>query len=275
MEISAHSLARLAAERRFQPATLERVVRLLDVLHVFSADGPIASRVALKGGTALNVFHAALERLSVDIDLNYVGEADQDRMQADRSVLEDRLLRLLEAKGYSARRTASIEHAGGKWVFRYASVLGGSGSIEIDINYLYRTPLFGVSRMSSFHLGIPGSGAIACSPLNSVPVGGELAWQAHSVPVLDLHEIIGGKLVALITRRAARDLFDTYRIIAMPGLNWSKIRLATLMIGAAARKFDWRTASVERIGCDGKDLAAKLIACLPARYFDPYGGQKG
>src|SRR3546814_11125498 len=29
------------------------------------------------------------------------------------------------------------------------------------------------------------------------------------------------------------------------------------------------------IGCDGKDLAAKLITCLPGAYFDPYGGQKG
>src|SRR3546814_2879547 len=29
------------------------------------------------------------------------------------------------------------------------------------------------------------------------------------------------------------------------------------------------------IGCDGKDLAAKLITCLPGAYFDPYGGQTG
>src|SRR5690606_31931501 len=122
MDVSAQSLARLAAERQFQPATLERVIRLLDILDAFAADSLIAPRVALKGGTALNVFYAALDRLSVDIDVNYVGAAEKARMDEDRPGLEDRILRLVESKGYSARREPS-EHAGGKWIFRYASVL--------------------------------------------------------------------------------------------------------------------------------------------------------
>src|SRR3546814_2061680 len=152
MEVSAQSLARIAAERQFQPATLERVIRLLDILDAIAADSLIAPRVALKGGTALNVFHAALDRLSVDIDLNYVGAVDKARMDEDRPGLEDRILRLMESKGYSPRREPA-EHAGGKWIFRYASVLGGAGSIEIDINYLFRTPLFGVRPMPSAALG--------------------------------------------------------------------------------------------------------------------------
>ena len=41
----------------------------------------------------------------------------------------------MESKGYAARREPS-EHAGGKWIYRYASALGGAGTIEIDINYL-------------------------------------------------------------------------------------------------------------------------------------------
>jgi len=253
MEVSAQSLARIAAERQFQPATLERVIRLLDILGAIAADSLIAPRVALKGGTALNVFHAALDRLSVDIDLNYVGAVDKASMDEDRPGLEDRILRLMESKGYSPRREPA-EHAGGKWIFRYASVLGGAGSIEIDINYLFRTPLFGVRPMPSAALG---------------------DTQAMAVPVLDIHEIVAGKLVALIARRTARDLFDAHRIIAMPGLDWSKVKLGTLMIGASASKLDWRTASVDMIGCDGKDLTSKLITCLPGTYFDPYGGQKG
>lgn len=66
--------------------------------------------------------------------------------------------------------------------------------------------------------------------------------------MLDIHEMVAGKLVALITRRTARDLFDAHRIIAMPGLDWSKIKLATLMIGASARSVDWRQASPEMNG---------------------------
>jgi hypothetical protein len=37
------------------------------------------------------------------------------------------------------------------------------------------------------------------------------------------------------------------RIIAMPNLDWAKIKAATLMIGASARSFDWRTASPDAI----------------------------
>ena len=57
-------------------------------------------------------------------------------------------------------------------------------------------------------------------------------------PVLDIHEIVAGKMVALVTRRTARDLFDAHRIVAMPDLDWAKIKVATLMIGASAKSFD-------------------------------------
>ena len=134
----------------------------------------------MKGGTALNVFHSDLDRLSVDIDANYVGAIEKERMDADRPGLEDRIERLMESKGYTARREPS-EHAGGKWIYRYASALGGAGTIEIDINYLYRGPLYGVDRMSSAAIG---------------------SYQATNVPVLDIHEIVAGKMVALVTRRS-------------------------------------------------------------------------
>jgi Nucleotidyl transferase AbiEii toxin, Type IV TA system len=87
----------------------------------------------LKGGTALNVFHSDLDRLSVDIDVNYVGAIEKERMDADRPGLEDQITRLMESKGYAARREPS-EHAGAngstamppRWVGR-----GPSRSISI------------------------------------------------------------------------------------------------------------------------------------------------
>jgi hypothetical protein len=182
MVASRETLQDLAAERQLQPATLERVIRLIDILDAFGADTLIGPRIALKGGTALNVFHSDLDRLSVDIDVNYVGAAEKELMDADRPGLEDRIERLMESKGYAARRVPS-EHAGGKWIYRYASALGGAGTIEIDINYLFRGPLYGVDRMPS-------------APIRS--------YRATNVPVLDIHEIVAGKMVALVTRRAAR-----------------------------------------------------------------------
>jgi hypothetical protein len=156
----------------------------------------------------------------------------------------------MESKGYAARREPS-EHAGGKWIYRYASPLGGAGTIEIDINYLFRGPLYGVDRMPSAAIG---------------------SHQATNVPVLDIHEIVAGKIVALVTRRAARDLFDANRIIAIPSLDWAKIKAATLMIGASAKSFDWRTASSDDIGCEIGDITGKLTMCLHDRYFDRFGG---
>jgi hypothetical protein len=91
MVASRETLQDLAAERQLQPATLERVIRLIDILDAFGADPPIGPRVALKGGTALNVFHSDLDRLSVDIDVNYVGAVEKEQMDADRPVLEDRI----------------------------------------------------------------------------------------------------------------------------------------------------------------------------------------
>ena len=204
MVASRETLQDLAAERQLQPATLERVIRLIDILDAFGADTLIGPRIALKGGTAFNVFYSDLDRLSVDIDINYVGAIDKEQMDADRPGLEDRIARLMELKGYTARREPS-EHAGGKWICRYASALGGTGTIEIDINYLCRSPLYGVDRMPSAAIG---------------------SYRATNVPVLDLHEIVAGKMVALVTRRTARDLFDAHRIIAMPDLDWAKIKTA-------------------------------------------------
>jgi hypothetical protein len=253
MIASRETLQDLAAERQLQPTTLERVIRLIDILDAFGADTLIGPCVALKGGTALNVFHFDLDRLSVDIDVNYVGAIEKERMDADRPRFEDRIKRLMESKGYAARREPS-EHAGGKSTYRYASALGGAGTIEIDINYLFRGPLYGVDRRSSAAIG---------------------SYRATNVPVLDIHEIVAGKMVALVTRRAARDLFDAHRIIRMLDLDWTKIKAATLMIGASAKRFDWRTASPEAIGCEVGDITVNLTMCLHHRYFDAFGGPAG
>ncbi len=96
MVASRETLQDLAAERQLQPATLERVIRLIDMLDAFGADALIGPRIALKGGTALNVFHSDLDRLSVDIDVNYVGAVEKEQMDADRPGLEDRIERLME-----------------------------------------------------------------------------------------------------------------------------------------------------------------------------------
>ena len=47
MVASRETLQDLAAERQLQPATLERVIRLIDILDAFGADALIGPRIAL------------------------------------------------------------------------------------------------------------------------------------------------------------------------------------------------------------------------------------
>src|SRR6202453_4787624 len=97
---SAQTLQRIAGETGLQAGTLEEVLRLMDVLQEIARDPVLAERLVLKGGTALNVFHLKLDRLSVDIDLNYVGALDRAAMEVDRPEVDAALNRLLTAKGY-------------------------------------------------------------------------------------------------------------------------------------------------------------------------------
>lgn len=251
MPPSIQTLQRLAGETALQAGTLEKVIRLLDLLAEIGADPVLKDRVALKGGTALNVFYLKLDRLSVDIDLNYVGALDRETMLAERPEVEGALAQVLEAQGYALRRQA-VAHGGGKWVARYDSALGGGASLEVDLNFMMREPLFGVARRSSVALG------------DRAP---------SEALLVDLHEVIAGKLVALIDRNAARDLFDTRRILDMADLDWRLIRAAVLAYGAA-RSADWRAASVQDIGGDLKDLREKLAICLPRGTFRDAGGMR-
>jgi predicted nucleotidyltransferase component of viral defense system len=241
---SVQTLQRIADETGHQLGTLEKVLRLLDLLQEIARDPVLSERLVLKGGTALNVFHLGLDRLSVDIDLNYIGALDRAVMETERPTVDAALNRLLTSQGYAVRRQPD-EHAGGKWLSRYSSALGGNATLELDVNYMARQPLFGAARMESV-------------PLSDM--------RASDVLVLDLHEIVAGKLVALIDRHAARDLFDARRILSIDGLDWSRIKAAVLAIGACGRR-DWRTISVDVIKGDPRELRQKLAICLPRDRF--------
>ena len=81
MEYDRITLGRLAKEQGFVRDTLEKVCRLTDILLFMQQDGLLSGRLALKGGTAINLTVFDLPRLSVDIDLDYVGGVGREQMQ--------------------------------------------------------------------------------------------------------------------------------------------------------------------------------------------------
>ena len=184
----------------------------------------------------------------MDIDLNYVGEADREAMLAERPQVEQAVQAVFAREGFTVRR-APEEHAGGKWSLRYQSAAGRSGNLEVDLNFMYRIPLWPI--MVS----------------NSYPVGD---WQATGIPVLDIHELAAGKLAALLARRQARDLFDSHAILQMKNLDKDLLRIAFVVYGATNRK-DWRSVSVEDVNFDETDLTRQL---LPTLRISPSMSQK-
>ena len=72
MSLTPQELAREATATGFGAEPLKKVFRLMALLDALGSHPFLKTRIALKGGTALNLFYFDVPRLSVDIDLNYV-----------------------------------------------------------------------------------------------------------------------------------------------------------------------------------------------------------
>jgi predicted nucleotidyltransferase component of viral defense system len=88
MKFGTEEVQQIAALHGFRPDSLKKVLRLLSLLEALRSNAFLRPRVALKRGTALNLFLFDIPRLSVDIDLNYVGSADRELMLADKPKVE-------------------------------------------------------------------------------------------------------------------------------------------------------------------------------------------
>lgn len=196
---------REAKRTQYKPEILEKVHKLLDTLKQFMEVPYLRDRLVLKGGTALNLFYFDnIPRMSVDIDLNYIGHLDRSVMLEERPIINDAISQILQQNQFELYRNPA-HHAGGKMVWRYDSVLDQKGNLEIDLNYMYRQPLWPVAWQTPKIL------------FND---------EAVKIPVLDLHELASGKLSALFSRHASRDLFDAHYLLTQCDLDNKKLRLA-------------------------------------------------
>ncbi len=239
MMLTPADLERLAREVGFQPEPLEKVVHLIDLLDALRSHPYLATRVALKGGTALNLFVLDLPRLSVDIDLNYVGSADREVMMAERPKVEQAIAAVCARQGFSVAGVPG-EHAGGRWRLRYQRADGRPGQLELDLNYLHRVPLWPTAKRDSPAVG---------------------PFRAIRVPVVDDHELVAGKLAALFGRTASRDLFDARLLLGSRRYDADRLRLAFVAYGAMNVR-DWRTVSPHDVAIDAVDAGRRLVPLL-------------
>ncbi|MEZ4325365.1 MAG: nucleotidyl transferase AbiEii/AbiGii toxin family protein [Polyangiales bacterium] len=237
--LTREQLQRAASDTGFPIDSLEKVSMLVRLLNLMAGHPFLGPRVALKGGTALNLFVFDLPRLSVDVDVNYIGGADRETMMAERTKLDTALAQVASRLGLSVKR-APGEHAGGKWRLSYTSALGRPAIIEVDVNYMLRVPLWDAA------------------PCDSKPFLGDRVTRLN---LLDHHELAAGKLAALLARGASRDLFDARELLARDTFDRDKLRLAFVVYGGINR-VDWRTVSASEVTTTASDVKRLLLPML-------------
>ena len=84
MRFSSSEILPVARANGFSEQVVEKALHLLHLLNALNSHPSLKGKWALKGGTALNLFVFSYPRLSVDIDLNYIGALDREEMLADR-----------------------------------------------------------------------------------------------------------------------------------------------------------------------------------------------
>lgn len=166
----------------FDPRTVDKVERLLDLLEEMNSHPDLHGKLAMHGGTAINLFMLNVPRLSVDIDVSYIGAVDRNKMLAERPAVERGIEEVARYLGYDVPPTKS-EHAGRTFMLRYRGDWG-LDNVKVDCVFLNRSPL-----------ATPTLRRCAIRP------------EAEVLMFSD-DELAGGKIKAFFDRVKVRDLYD-------------------------------------------------------------------
>lgn len=234
---------RIAGETGFRPEAVEKVLRLLGILERIDRHPATKDAWILRGGTALNLFHLDVPRLSVDIDLDYVGEESLEGLTEARPRFESGLRTCCEREECEVRHVPG-GHAGGKHRLRYTSLFGGMQNLEVDVNYVSRVPIWGSERLE------------VRFPPRKTP----------ALPVLRREEIAAGKFAALVGRTAIRDAYDAMRILELdPDLPWKGTFRLPFVCSLASSREDVREIGREGWEVKEADISRELLPLLRCR----------
>lgn len=186
-QYSKAEVGRLAQEYGFVRDTLEKVLRLTEILKYFNEHPLLSEHLLLKGGTAINLTVFNLPRLSVDIDMDYIPNDTREDMLAVREKIKDVIQDYMTREGYQLLSSSKFRHSLDGFHFRYVNTGGNLDMIKIELNYSLRA-----------HVFEPEYKTILPQSLDN----------GIKVRMVNPMEIFAGKGNALISRAAARDLYD-------------------------------------------------------------------
>ena len=211
-QLTGHELSTLASDMGFLKNPLEKVLRLVNVLKELEKNPVTKGKFVLKGGTALNLFFRELPRISVDIDVNYVGSLSKQKMQKEREIINSEILKIFS--GEYEIEILKDEHALSQYVFRYKTSSDSMDALRLEINYLLRQSILEPEPRD----------------LNRFDI-------KCRFPCLNETEILASKTIACISRYSPRDLYDLYEWIgSSPKYDKLKFLYLLLYFGLVARK---------------------------------------
>lgn len=191
MEFSRQYLTRLAQESNFIKDTLEKVLRLSEILKFLNSDVVFKDKLALKGGTAINLTAVELPRLSVDIDLDFTVNVDREELPEIKERFKKRLTDYMWQEGYSL--ADSRDHfALTSFLFNYINNAGNRDNIKVEINFLDRCHVLPLEKKRVLTKGIV---------------------EDFEVLTLNTIELYASKINALLSRATPRDLYDVNAMI--------------------------------------------------------------
>jgi len=208
-------LRKIQRDTGFNPGFIEKVYQLTRILEAVYSDNNLKEYLALKGGTALNFIYLNIPRLSVDLDFNFVGALEKNKMLQLRPTVTDRIKVVADSLGLTISKKP-FSYILDRFLLRYRSLQGLRDSIRIEINYLERIPVV-VPVQKSFHHFF-----------------GDI--ERFKVKTYQPEELGAMKTKALVERLYARDLYDIYNISQLDLQNRIMRKLMLLYILMANRE---------------------------------------
>jgi len=171
----------------------------LDTARMLVRVAPFAftdNALALKGGTAINLFTRDMPRLSVDLDLVFTDPAvprDQALSRINEAIKQ--ASEHLSERGFQTRASTAAGAGETKLLVRRGPV-----EVKIEVNFVLRGTVRPV-RLASL-----------------TPRARETLLADLEIPVASLEDLYGGKLVAALDRQHPRDLFDVQQLLEHEGI---------------------------------------------------------
>ena len=180
-------IGRAAQQYGFVRDTFEKVLRLKEILRFLNEEDYLKKHLLLKGGTAINLTVFNLPRLSVDIDMDYTPNDTKEDMLIAREKITSLIKKYMETEGYQISNGSRFTHSLDAFYYQYQNAGGNRDMIKLEFNYSLRAHI-----LEPVHRRI-------------LPEAFDDGMKIHMVAPM---EIFAAKGNALITRAAARDLYD-------------------------------------------------------------------